>query len=316
MESLRSDWVTVVVPATSANLGPGFDTLGLALDWCEEVSCRLVRSGLRVHVEGPGGDRVPADATNLAVRGAEAVLEMLGRRDLGLDVRLRVRLPVGRGLGSSAAAVVGGAVAANALLGEPLSGTTLLELASGIEGHPDNVAPALLGGFCVAAPATGTDPGIWALRLPPPPGLSAVAAIPDRLLPTSEARNVLPATVAFRDAVSNVQRTALWVAAVASGHLEAIGDATADWLHQPYRQRLLPGLATCLDAARGAGALGCFLSGAGPTVLALVRDGGDGGDRVAKAMAGALPAMGGGRIRHLALRPDGARWSWGLPPGL
>jgi homoserine kinase len=305
-------WVAVRAPATSANLGPGFDALGLALDWSEVAQCALAPEGVEVRVVGPGAEEVPADEHNLVVRGMRAVLREAGAGDLGVRVRLQLHLPVGRGLGSSAAAVAAGVVAANRLLGEPLGRERLVELATAIEGHPDNVAPAILGGFCAACAAGGGR--VWALRLPPPAGVVAVVAVPRRTLSTREARAVLPAAVPFADAVANVQRACLLVAAVATGRLEALAVATEDRLHQPYRAPLVPGLAECLGAARQAGALGAFLSGAGPAVLALAPADGPVARRVAEAMAGPLQEHGGGEVRTVALAGRGARAEPCAPP--
>jgi homoserine kinase len=300
-------WVRALVPATSANLGPGFDALGLALDWTEEVFVRLRPSGLRVTVVGGEGE-VPADETNLVVRGARAALAAAGYPDAGLEVCQSRRLPVGRGLGSSAAAVVAGLIAVNRALGEPLPRDRLIDLATAIEGHPDNVAPALCGGLCVACRVDGPDgePHVLTVRLPPPPGVVAVVAVPDQVLETRVARQVLPEQVPFRDAVANVQRACLLVASVAAGRTELLREATGDRLHQPYRAALLPALEACLEAARSAGALGAFLSGAGPSVVALVPGGRSEEARVAEALRVALAAHGGGRVRTVGLSARGA----------
>lgn len=303
----RPGWVRVTVPATAANLGPGFDTLGVALDWTEEVLLRLGEGELRIAVSGPGEESVPRDGTNLVARGAMAVLNAAGRSDLGIEVRQRLRVPVGRGLGSSAAAVVAGLVAANYLLGEPLSTSELIELGTAIEGHADNVAPALLGGFCVACPGGEPPAGaVRAIRLPVPPGVAAVVAVPDEMLPTRVAREVLPGQVPFADAVANVQRACLLVAAVAAGRTDMLDEATRDRLHQPYRARLLPLLEEGLAAARRGGALGAFLSGAGPTLLALVSVGGAAEAAVQEAWRQLLIQQGGGTVRAVALSARGA----------
>jgi len=308
-------WVVAHAPATSANLGPGFDALGLALDWREAVRCALVgHEGLEVRASGPGAGQVPRDEGNLAVRAARRVLAAAGVPRVGLRVHLHLVLPVGRGLGSSAAAVAAGLVAANRLLDDPLSLDDLLALGTDIEGHPDNVAPALLGGFCAACIASEGAAGaparrVLAVRLAPPP-LAAVVAIPDRPLPTHLARQALPGQVPFADAVANVQRTALLVAGVAAGRMDVLREATQDRLHQPYRAGLVPGLADCLRGALDAGALGAFLSGAGPSVLALVPRDGPAPDAVARALRAGVRAAGGGEVRRLELA---ARGAWGEP---
>lgn len=311
------EWVVAKAPATSANLGPGFDALGVALDWWETVECALAPEGLAIDVSGPGRQWVPTDEGNLVARAVRAVGAAAGLPPaFGLRLRLSLALPVGRGLGSSAAAVAAGLVAANRLLGEPLPVERLLDLGTAIEGHPDNVAPALLGGFCAACPGAGRT---RTLRLDPP-AVDAVLAIPDRPLPTELARRALPAHVPFADAVANVQRTALLVAAVATGRVDLLAEATEDRLHQPYRAPLVPGLLDCIEAARAAGALGACLSGAGPSVLAWVpqaagapRALGGAGAAVAAALAAALEGMGGGVVR--VLRPS-ARGAWAAPRGV
>ena len=309
---MAETWVVAHAPATSANLGPGFDALGLALDWHESVHCSLAPAGGQVRALGPGAAHVPGGDTNLVARAVRAVLERAGRPPAGCRLVMQVNLPVGRGLGSSAAAVAAGLVAANRLLGDPLAAEALLELGTAIEGHPDNVAPALLGGFCAAGVVSSDGQGggrVLAVRLEPP-AVVAVAAIPDRPLPTHLARAALPSQVSFADAVANVQRTALLVAAVAAGRLDALAEATLDRLHQPYRAPLVPGLEACLRAAREAGALGAFLSGAGPTVLALSSPAPRAVARLQAALQGTLAAMGGGTVRPIQLS---ARGAWAEP---
>lgn len=295
-------WVTVRVPATTANLGPGFDALGLALELREEAECSLSSRGWEVEVSGPGAAGVPRGEGNLVARGAAAVLAAAGRPGLALRIRLRLAVPVGRGLGSSAAAVAAGVAAADALLGAPLGPERLVALAAAVEGHPDNVAPAILGGFCVSCPVAD---GVHTVRFDPPAGLEALAAIPAAPLSTAEARAALPAAVPFGDAVANVQRACLLVAAVAAGRPALLAEAAADRLHQPYRAALVPGLLRCLAEARVAGACGAFLSGAGPTVLALVPSGG--GAAVEAVLRAHLDRAGGGEVRRLGLARDGAR---------
>ncbi len=307
LQTRPAEWVRILAPATTANLGPGFDALGLALDWTEEVFLRVLPDGGPLQVVAPADAGVPCDEANLVVRGARAVLATAGRREAGLRVYLRARLPVGRGLGSSAAAVAAGLVGANFALGQPLSPARLVDLGAAIEGHPDNLAPAILGGFCVSGvAAAGGAGGVLAVRLPVPPGVVAVAAVPDRALDTHTARHALPASVPFADAVANVQRACLLVAAMASGRMDVLDEATRDRLHEPYRAPLIPGLNEFLEAARANGALGAFLSGAGPTVLALVPGGGAAEARVAEAFRAILARRGGGRVRQVALSPRGA----------
>jgi homoserine kinase len=209
----------------------------------------------------------------------------------------KIRVPLSRGLGSSAAAVVGGLVAANEMAGRPLSREELLHLATEMEGHPDNVAPALFGGFTAACLADGKVS--W-LRLSPPLALQAVVVIPEREVPTARARAVLPEMVPHADAVQNVGRTALLVGAIATGELAHLRVAMQDRLHEPYRAALIPGMPEALEAARQAGALGAALSGAGSTLLALATEN---FDAIGAAMRAALEAH-GLRSQALTLEPD------------
>ncbi len=307
-------WVLARAPATTANLGPGFDTLGMALGWDEELRAALAPSGVHLVVPAHVSSQVPAGAENLVARAAQAALRAAGAGGFGLRLRLGARLPVGRGLGSSAAAVAVGLVAANALLGNPLRAQELLDLGAQIEGHPDNVAPALAGGLCVSCLVQGEQAvRVVTVRLDPPRALEALVAVPDRPLATHEARRVLPALVPLGDAVANVQRASLLVAAVATGRLELLAEATRDRLHQRYRGRLLPGLEAALAGALEGGALGAFLSGAGPSVLALVPSGQD-CPGVRAALEHYLVQEGGGRILRLALASDGASAAPCPPP--
>lgn len=264
--------VRVRVPATSANLGPGFDVLGLALGLHNELELSLADTGLQLEVEGEGAERLRGlGGQNLAVRAITGTLERLGVRPEGIRVRMRNRIPLSRGLGSSSAAVLGGVMAAAAAAGADLSPGVLLDLALPLEGHPDNITPALLGGLTVAA-LVGER--VQSVRLPVPEGLTAVAVIPEFSLATSKARQALPLTVPRGDAVFNVGRVALFLAAMQTGRLELLREAARDRLHQPYRAPLVPGMQEVLAEGERAGALACFLSGAGPTLLALTTVGG------------------------------------------
>lgn len=257
--------VRVEVPATSANLGPGFDCLGLALDICNMVEIEEAPGGrVKVEIAGEGAGDLAADAANLVATAAERVFSAAGRRPAGFHLRLENAIPVARGLGSSSAAIVGGMVAANALLGAPLSNDEILQLAFELEGHPDNVAPALLGGLTVAC-VSGSR--ALALRLDPPAGLPLAVLVPERPLATAEARRVLPTEIPRADAIFNVQRACLLLAALGDGRTDLLAEALQDRLHQPYRAALLPGLAEVLAAARRPGLLGACLSGSGSSVL-------------------------------------------------
>ncbi len=292
--------VHVSVPATSANLGPGFDALGLALALRNEIVAEeAARVGVRVSGEGVG--RLAEDATNVVVRGVRLAFEAAGRPFRGVRLECVNRVPTARGLGSSAAAWVGGLAAGNALLGSPLDRDALLALAARAEGHPDNVAAAIFGGLTVAC---ATADAVTAVSLPVPASLRWVVLIPEVTGATAEARAVLPAAVPRADAVFNVQRVALLLASLQAGRPAALAVALEDRLHQPYREKLFPWMRGVTAAAIAAGALGCVLSGAGPSLLAVVD--GDAA-RVARAMEDALHGAGvAGAARPLAVDAEGA----------
>ena len=225
------------------------------------------------------------DHTNLILRSARALYDAVGASYPGFELRRTDRVILGRGLGSSAAAIASGVLFANEVLGKPLDEAALLRLASVVEGHPDNVVPALLGGVRVATCAE--DGRVLQTRVPLAMPLSAVCFVPEMAIPTPHARGLLPSSVAMADAVFNVARSSLLVAALASGAPELLAEATRDRLHQPYRLPLFPAGATLLEAAMRAGALGAFISGAGPTVLALSMSGDGALDRIQEAFESA-----------------------------
>lgn len=294
--------VRVRVPATSANLGPGFDALGLALDLHNEVTIEEDES-VSVSIEGEGAAQLPKSEQNVVVCGARALFDLTGRPFRGVKVICINRIPPSRGLGSSAAAWLGGIVGANALLGNPLDRDDLLQLAARQEGHPDNVAAALLGGLTVACWA---GEKVVAVSLPVPANLQWVVLIPEVESSTSEARAVLPHAVSREDAVFNVGRACLFLGALLSGRPDLLSVAMEDRLHQPYRCSLFPWMDAVVTAARSAGAVGCVLSGAGPSLLALV---GDGAERVSKAMETALRDAGiKGSARTLQVDRTGTVW--------
>jgi homoserine kinase len=295
--------IRVRVPATSANLGPGFDALGLALALYNEVTLEE-SDGISVAIEGEGAGQLDAGEKNVVARGVALGFEAAGRRFRGARLRCVNRIPLGRGLGSSAAAWVGGLVAANALLGEPLDRAALLTAAARAEGHPDNVAAAVLGGLTVSC----AEPDrITAVRLPVPRDIAWVVLVPETQSSTTEARAVLPESLPRADAVFNVQRVSLLLAALTAGRPDLLAAAMHDRLHQPYRLRLFPWMEDVAGAARRAGALGCVLSGAGPAMLAAARGGA--GEGVARAMEQALRAAGiGGRALALPVDESGATW--------
>lgn len=241
---------------------------------------------MRVAVSGEGEGQLAADERNVVVRGARMLFEEAGRPFKGLAVSCVNRIPLSRGLGSSAAAWLGGLAGANALLGHPLDRSRLLALATRAEGHPDNVAAALHGGLTVAA--QGPDE-VVAIRLPMPPSLRWVVLVPAVTSSTAEARAVLPAQVSRADAVFNVQRVALLLASLQADRLELLTSAMEDRLHEPYRLRLFPWMPAVAAAAREAGALSCVLSGAGPCLLAAVTTS---TDEVGAAMRSSIAAAG------------------------
>jgi homoserine kinase len=260
--------VTVRVPATTANLGPGFDTLGMALSLYNDVELSDEGEGLQLYVEGEGKVELErAGDRNLSVRAARETLRDFGIQPSGLRVRQINRIPLGRGLGSSAAACLAGIAAASRLAGVQLSTDEMLARALPFEGHPDNVTPALMGGLTVSAIVAGR---IVASQVPVPAYLKAVVVIPDLKLPTKRAREALPKQVPFADAVFNLTRLALLLTGLTTDRPELLAPGTEDRLHQPYRAALLPGMEAILEEGRQAGALATCLSGAGSSLLALV----------------------------------------------
>ncbi len=269
--------LVVDIPASTANLGAGYDCLGLALELCNRVALEAIEGdgSIELVTTGEGVGELGGERSNRFVMGLESAIEaQLGPRPpaIGWRISAHNRIPLSRGLGSSAAAAVGGVWAGNVLGGGSLPMPTMLRLATDIEGHPDNASAALMGGFVVSA---HLGQRVEAVRFDAPDGLRAVLFIPDRRLSTADMRRVLPAEVPLRDAVSNMSRVAIGVAGIASGRYELLADLTVDRIHEPYRSVAYPQLPRLTGAARAAGALGAFLSGAGSTVLAFVAPGAD-----------------------------------------
>ena len=262
----------VVAPATTANLGPGFDCLGMALDLWNRLEVAPVPAGSpassRVEIVGEGVDELASDASNLTFRALRFLFDEAGLEMPPLRLRCHNVIPLSRGMGSSAAAIAGGLVAANHLCGNPYSPSELLEMAATIEGHPDNVAAAVLGGLQLVV---SDGPQLYTAPIPVPEEIQTVLFIPEARIATSDARAVLPGEVSVADAVFNMGRVALLVAGMGLDRPEYLDVATQDRLHQPYRQPLFPAIKLIFAAARDAGALGVFLSGSGSTVLALTR---------------------------------------------
>ncbi|MGB9870373.1 MAG: homoserine kinase [Anaerolineae bacterium] len=265
--------VRVLVPATTANLGPGFDALGLALDlWNETVWTSTGDGRIRVTISGEGEGVLPTDETNPIVAAALSLYARLGATCEGLQVHCINRIPLSSGLGSSSAALLSGLLGANALLGEPLSQEEILRLAIETEGHPDNVAPAMLGGLVVSILHDGQ---VVSIKLPAKAHrtpLRVTVVLPDFDFPTEYARSILPRTVDRRDAIFNISRSVLVVEALRTGDLDMLGKAMEDRIHQPYRLPLIPGALAAMEAARKAGAAAVALSGAGPGLIAFSSD--------------------------------------------
>jgi homoserine kinase len=266
--------VRVTVPATAANLGPGFDSLGLALDLRDQLEGELAGSGLVVEVTGAGVSEVPLDENHLVVRAMRRAFDALDGQPAGIRLTCRNAIPHARGLGSSSAAIVGGLVLARALVDDgsaKLGDAALLALAVDMEGHPDNVATALHGGFVISG---RDDRGeLYAVGAAVDGRVSAAVFVPPDPLSTEVARGLLPQTVPHADAAADAGKAALLVAALGS-HPDQLWRATRDYLHQDYRRPAMPASLGLVDRLRADG-LAAVVSGAGPTVLALVVDGTD-----------------------------------------
>ncbi len=258
--------ITVRVPATSANLGPGYDSFGLALARYDEITGRLA-ARTTVTVEGPGADSVPRDASHLVVRAVAAAFDAAGVEFVGIALDCRNTIPHGGGQGSSAAAIVSGLLLGRALLpdGSVLTDEQLLASAAAMEGHPDNVAPALLGGFTLAW--TGLDGRVQAVRVPVHPAVRAVLFTAASAASTEHARSLLPSTVPHADAAANAAAAGLLTVALRD-RPDLLLEATADRLHQQYRAPAMPATFQLVSDLRAAG-VPAVVSGAGPSVLAL-----------------------------------------------
>jgi homoserine kinase len=263
--------IVVEVPASSANLGAGYDCVAVALELTNRMELEVrgwSRGEIELTVDGEGRNELAEDRENRFVRGLEAALSE-GRGEIpegvGWRIAMNNAIPLARGLGSSAAATVGGIVAANVLLGGVLTMADQLRIATVVEGHPENAAAALLGGFVVAAAKDGS---VEALSFEAPRDLRAVLFIPELRLPTDEMRRALPSSVPLEDAVANLGAVAVGVAGLAVGRMELLGRLTIDRLHEPYRAAVYPELPRFVDAARAAGAIGACLSGAGSAIIA------------------------------------------------
>ncbi|MFC4776480.1 homoserine kinase [Paenibacillus sp. GCM10023252] len=285
---MHNNRVIVKVPASTANLGPGFDSLGMALSLYAWIEMSVSDSTV-IELYGDQMNGLPRDKTNLLYKVAQLVFEEAGVQVPELRIGMYSDIPLTRGLGSSASAIVGALTAANALIGSPLGSDRLFQIATSLEGHPDNVGASLFGGIIVAA---------WDgeradyVKIEPHEQLETLVAVPAFQLATEQARHALPKQIAMADAVYNVGRSSLLVAALASGQLDLIGCAMRDRLHQPYRAALIPGMTAILSEAADHGALGAALSGAGPTLITFVHKDSTRKDELESFLLGTLRAEG------------------------
>lgn len=256
--------IEIKIPATSANIGSGFDSLGIALSMYNTVEMELWD---KAFVESMDDAPIPLDEHNLVYKTAKYLFDICGKPLSGLHIRQQNTIPMARGLGSSSACIVAGLMGANLLMGEPLRRDEIVNMAANMEGHPDNSTPAILGGQVTAAIENGK---VFYCRQEVRHDIMFAAVIPDFELKTSIARAALPKEVTHKDAVYNLSRAALMASSLASGHYENIRVACGDRLHQPYRLALIAGAAQVMDAAQELGAYGAYISGAGSTLMAIV----------------------------------------------
>jgi len=266
MNNIVNKTVVVKIPASTANLGPGFDALGMALSlyaWLE----LSVAETTEVKLYGDGMEELPTDSRNLVYKVAQQLFARAGLKEQPLKISMYSDIPLTRGLGSSASAIVGALVAANEMLGKKFSDQELFHMATELEGHPDNVGASLFGGMIVSSWDGDSAPYV---KITPANALETLVIIPHFQLSTEKARHALPEQYTKADVVFNIGRSSLLVAALASGQLQLISQAMQDRIHQPYRAALIPGMSYILEHAVNYGALGAALSGAGPTLIAFV----------------------------------------------
>ncbi|MGI6227265.1 MAG: homoserine kinase [Peptococcales bacterium] len=255
------------IPATSANLGPGFDCIGMALNLYNYLEFEVVdqENYLSIDIDGEGKGSLAKDKSNLVYQAFSKVFTKNGLPIPGIKFKLTNNIPLARGLGSSSAAIIGGLMAANYFLSEKLSTKELLDLALEFEGHPDNIAPALLGGIVLCT--VNSEKTIFYHKMSPPDALYCTILIPQYELSTKRAREVLPEQVPLKDAIFNVGKMGLFINAINTGNLELLQNAMEDKLHQPYRSKLIPGLSDLLAQANNSNVLGIAISGAGPSII-------------------------------------------------
>ena len=267
--------VTVKVPATSANLGPGFDCLGIALPLYNEITVEetvMPGSGIEINVIDESNTydilSVPKDENNLAYKAIELLYNFIGQTVSDIKITIKTNIPVARGLGSSASVIVGGLVAANELLGKPADKAVLLSIAAEVEGHPDNVTPALFGGFCLSS--FEDDGSVAYSKIEWPKNWKLNILIPDYELDTKIARSVLPESISIKDSAFNIRKCSMIVDAVYRKNSEMMKKALKDKLHQPYREKLISGFKELNELLQNKeDILGCVISGAGPTILVI-----------------------------------------------
>ena len=298
--------VKVLVPATTANLGPGFDCIGAALKQYNYFQFSLIDTetlDMTIAVTGKEASRVSCDRTNLVYQSFLKLYQYLGQTPPNIAINIELGVPLARGLGSSATAIVGGLMGGNQLAGGPLSLSKIMELAITIEGHPDNVVPALLGNCQLSVGEAGNwqiCPIAWH------PDLIPVVAIPNFELSTHEARAILPTHLSRHDAIFNIAHLGLLIKALETGNRDWLMMALNDKLHQPYRQRLIKGYDTLKTAVLSVGAYGMVISGAGPTLIALTSS--EHAEQVSSAMADAWMQIGvEAKALLLSIDSDGAR---------
>ena len=299
---------SILVPASSANLGPGYDSFGLALGLYNEFEGELAATW-SIEIGGEGAGRLSTGPDNEVLRSMARVFAEVGEPGLAAEVRCHNGIPVGRGLGSSAAAIVGGLVLGEALTGAHLGKRRLLELAAEIEGHADNVGAAVYGGFTVAF---DSGHGLEVARIDPAGGISALVVLGERELSTTDSRAALPATVPHADAALNAGHAALVALGIATGSREYLESGLQDAIHERYRRELVPDLEAVRSLLEAIGAGRAVLSGAGPTVLALLQDLNDAralerARALAEVARTALEGLGRGRVLALPIDRGGAR---------
>ncbi|TCU75552.1 homoserine kinase [Tissierella praeacuta] len=255
--------IRISVPGTSANIGPGFDTLGLALNIYNYFRFEEISHGIEI----TGCNKEFSNENNLVYKSMLKVFDKIGYLPKGIKIDIDANIPVSRGLGSSAACILGGVMGANCLAGAHLSKEEILEIATEIEGHPDNIAPALFGGFVISIME---DSKVIYNKFDVYTGIKFVALIPDYTLSTKESRAVLPATISHKDAIYNISRVSLLLSSLSNGRFDLLKYAVKDSLHQPYRGRLISGFYDIINKCEEIGCLGLYLSGAGPTIMAIV----------------------------------------------